>query len=530
MEPSAVKPAATRPLPRAGHLLIRGATLRVASMGINIAGTFMVLPFMIHQLGDYWYGVWALIGAIVVQYHILDFGLSQTVVRFVAKHRAAQAPAEMTAVFSTALAAFAAFGVVTFAGVVAVAASVPGWGFNPEEAEILAASILMVGATMCCAFPTYAAEGCFTGVLRQDIPSLLQIFRTVLRLSLTYYFMAEGYSIMALAAISLGCDTLYRLQLAWLLPRIVPEARFDRRAVSLRRLREMLLFGRFVLLTNVARYSVMHTSMIVAGAFVGVAAATTYAIALNIIERLEGITRMALSMTMPAFSGLMGNGDPPAILQQRFLMVSRIAGLGIALLCGGLIVAGQPFVTAWMGPDYAAAYWPLLILSVAWMADLAQVPAMQVLTALGRHRQFAFYDLAVAAASAALAMLLSPAFGLPGIAAGVAVPVLASALLLKPRFAARALHLPAAILYRESGRVILGTLALQAPVALLLHQMPALPMLELALFGLATYAPIGAIAALTLLPRSDQRYIVGLLPHNAARAVRTCLPYLRQTA
>lgn len=522
--------AATRPMPRAGHLLIRGATLRVASMTINIAGTFMVLPFMIHQLGDYWYGIWALIGAIVVQYHILDFGLSQTVVRFIAKHRGEQAPAEMAAVFSTALAAFGAFGAVTFIGVAGLAATVPAWGFPPAEAEILAAAILMVGATMCCAFPTYAAEGCFTGVLRQDIPSLLQIVRTVLRLSLTYYFIAEGYSIMALAAISLGCDTLYRLQLAWLLPRIVPEARFDRRAISLRRLREMLRFGRFVLLTNVARYSVIHTSMIIAGAFVGVAAATTYAIALNIIERLEGITRMALSMTMPAFSGLMGHGDPPFVLQQRFLMVSRIVGLGISLLCGGLIVAGQPFVTAWMGPDYAAAYWPLLILSIAWMADLAQVPAMQVLTALGQHRQFAMYDLAVAAASAALAMLLSPGFGLPGIAAGVAVPVLVSAILLKPRFAARALHLPARILYRETGRTVGGALLLQVPVAIGLQQMTTPTILELALFGAATYGPIGLIAALTLLPRSDQRYLVGLLPYRTARTIRTCLPYLRETA
>lgn len=515
---------------RTGVLLVRGGSLRVLSMTINMAGTFLLLPFMVYQLGDYWYGVWALIGAVIVQYHILDFGLSQTVVRFIARFRAERAPEQAAAVFSTALAAFSAFGAITFAGVVAAAASTGAWGFPPEEARILAAAVLMAGATMCCAFPTYAVEGCFAGALRQDIPSLLQLLRTILRLSMTYYFMAEGYSIAALAAISLGCDTLYRLQLLWLLPRYVPEARFRRRAVSRACLGEMLRFGRYVFLTNIARYSVIHASTIVAGVMVGVAATTTYAIALNIIERLEGMVRMALFLTMPAFTGIAAERGESGLLVERFLMVSRIAAFGVSIVCGGLIVAGHPFVSAWMGPAYAAAYWPLAILAAAWMADLAQVPAMQVLTALGRHKRFAQYDAIVAASSLALAVGLAPSFGLAGIAAGVALPVLVSGLVLKPLHAARALSIPVRRVYAATGRVMLGCLAMQTPVAAALHSLTPLGLGELALFGLLAYCPLALAAGLCLLPAADQRYLLGLLPGRFADPIRRVLPHLRQRA
>lgn len=516
--------------PRTASLVLRSASLRVISMLVNLVGTFFLMPFMVWHLGDYWYGMWALIGAVVVQYHILDFGLSQTIVRFVSRFRAENTPERTQEIFSTALAAFSGFGALTFVCIAIAALNLDIWVEDPAQADILAGTVLLVGASLCCAFPTYALEGCFSGAMRQDIPSVLQIFRTLLRLSLTWYFIGQGYSIMALAAISFGSDSLYRLLLVLCIRRTLPEAVFRKHSISWQCMREMMGFGRFVFLTNISRYSIIHSSMLVTGICVGVPAATTYAIALNIIDRLEGIVRMALFMTMPAFSGIAAAGIGPRLLQNRFMMVARIAALGVTLVCGGLMVAGAPFITAWMGPDYLPAYWPLLILSIAWMADLSQVPALQVLTAMGQHRRFAYYDLGVAASSLSLAIMLGPVFGLAGVAGGVALPVLCSALLLKPRFVARALGLSTAYYYGQMARMMLGGLVLQVPVWLVLQTLPPMPLGHLALFGIASYTPVAFLAGTLLLPKSDQAYVLGLLPVRLAGGIKRLLPHLRQPA
>ena len=248
------------------------------------------------------------------------------------------------------------------------------------------------------------------------------------------------------------------------------------------------------------------------------------------IDRLEGIVRMALFMTMPEFSGIAATSTDQRLLQDRFVMVARIAALGVSLVCGGLIVAGAPFITAWMGPAYLPAYWLLLILSVAWMFDLSQIPALQILTALGQHRRFAYYDLAVAASSLSSAIVLGPIYALPGVAFGVALPVTCSALLLKPRFAAKALGLQPAYYYGQIGRMILGCLALQVPVWLLLQSMPTMSMGQLALFGAASYMPVGLIAGTVLLPKSDQQYVLALMPRRLAGGAKRLLPHLRQPA
>ena len=520
-------PAADR---RTGFLVLKGAALRVLSMTVNIVGTFFLLPFMIFHLGDYWYGVWALIGAVIVQYHILDFGISQTVVRFISKHRAERATPEATAIFSTALGAFSVFGLLSFIGVCFIAGHAGDWVENPAEGDLLALTILLAGATMCCAFPTYAVEGYYTGAMRQDVLSTLQIIRTVLRLSLTYYFMSEGYSIVALAAISLGCDSLYRIKIALLLRYFVAEAKFDWKSISFACLKSMFRFGRFVFLINIARYSVIHSSMIVTGWMVGVAAATTYAIAINIIDRLEGIVRMALFMTMPAFTGIATEQSQKRLLQDRYLMVSRLVTFGVTTICGGLIVAGQPFVAAWMGPEYLAAYWPLAILAAAWMADLSQVPAMLLLTAVGQHQRFSIFEAGIAASCLVLSIILASLYGLVGVALGVAIPVAFSALVLKPWFAAKALGLPRSRLYQEGGKVWLGCIAMQAPIWLLLQQQSELSLVELAIFGAITYGPTSIVGAAMLLPASDQRYILGLLPARVRAPAKRLLPYLRAPA
>jgi O-antigen/teichoic acid export membrane protein len=181
-----------------------------------------------------------------------------------------------------------------------------------------------------------------------------------------------------------------------------------------------------------------------------------------------------------------------------------------------------------MGPEYGHAYWPLLILSAAWMADLSQVPAMRVLTALAQHKRYAFYDAAVAASSLALAIILAPIFGIVGVAAGVAAPVAISALFLKPRFVARAIGLPTARYYGQIGKVMGGCLVLQVPVWLMLNHLPPLTLAELAFFGALTYRPVALFAGMVLLPAADQRYVLGLMPSRIARPVRRLVPYLRQ--
>lgn len=76
---------------------------------------------------------------------------------------------------------------------------------------------------------------------------------------------------------------------------------------------------------------------------------------------------------------------------------------------------------------------------------------------------------------------------------------------------------------------MIGSLLLQVPVWGIAQYMPEMNLLELFLFGCITYGPVAALVGLLIMPRADQRYIVGLLPRRLAAFLRVVLPHLRDS-
>ncbi len=499
-------------------------------MLVNVVGTLALLPIMVQSLGDYWFGIWMLIGAIVMQYHAFDFGMSQTVVRFLSKHRADGDEEGACRVFSTTIVAFLALGLLTLLIVAAALVAISVLVDDPIRRDTLLAVVALLGFTASMAFPTYVYEGSIAATLRQDIGSILLLMRASIRIALTYFALRAGYGIVTVALIAVFTDTVYRIALWFLQRRIYPELKFVRSLVSWKYFKEMLKFGRFVFLSNISKFSITHSSVIIVSSLIGVTANATYAIALNVITRLEGLIRLGFFVTMPAFTDIAVRSADHRILRERFFVVTRVVAFGVSLIGGGLIVAGHEFITAWIGPDYTDAYLPLLILMSAWMFDLVQVPALQLMTALGKHKRFAYYDFGIACCSVAAASALAIPYGIVGVAFGVGLPVAVGAVALKSRNVCRELEIPLPYYFGQVGRVMLGSFAFQVPVWFLLQDMPPMNLGELFLFGCITYGAIAVPILLIIMPRSDQIYLAGLLPLRVRRLVWQILPHLRPPA
>src|SRR5690625_910936 len=68
--------------------LISGVYLSYISLFLTNITSLILTPFIVRNLGQSEYGLYTLIGALVGYIAVLDFGLGNTTVRFVAKYRA----------------------------------------------------------------------------------------------------------------------------------------------------------------------------------------------------------------------------------------------------------------------------------------------------------------------------------------------------------------------------------------------------------------------------------------------------------
>ena len=263
---------------RAGMLILRGAGMRMFAILVNAIGTLALLPISLSELGEYWFGILMLVGAVVVQYHALDFGMSQTVVRFLSKHRATGDLAGVRRTFSTAITAFLTLGVITLAVLAAVLAHLDVTVADPDRRETLLWVVFLFGSTAAMAFPTFVLEGSLVAAMRQDIGSVLQLFRAVFRIGLTYWVLVSGYGIIGVAVVTIATDTVYRIVLWRMLWRVYPQLRYQRSLVSWQHFKELLSFGRFVFLTNVSKLSLTHSSVIVVSSLISIPATAIYSI------------------------------------------------------------------------------------------------------------------------------------------------------------------------------------------------------------------------------------------------------------
>lgn len=64
-----------------------GALLSYANIFISVILGLLLTPFIIRNLGDSEYGLYALTGSFVSYLCLMDFGLNNTIIRYVAKYR-----------------------------------------------------------------------------------------------------------------------------------------------------------------------------------------------------------------------------------------------------------------------------------------------------------------------------------------------------------------------------------------------------------------------------------------------------------
>jgi len=112
-----------------------------------------------------------------------------------------------------------------------------------------------------------------------------------------------------------------------------------------------------------------------------------------------------------------------------------------------LIVLGKPILTAWVGAEYAAYSYLVVILVTATLIDTSQWPAGFILQGMARHSPLAIMTIASGVSNLILSILLVNRLGLLGVALGTLVPTTIICLGFVTPYAMRVIGIPARDIY-----------------------------------------------------------------------------------
>lgn len=398
----------------------------LGTLFLKLAITFVMTPIFINNMGNYDYGLWEMVGAVIGYMGMLDMGIRPAVSRFASRFIAQKDEASLTQLYATAWYFLLAVGlllagILVFTGVFFADLLAPA---GADETLRYTWFSLIIGAQLLITFPSYTAESYLEAYQEYYLKNNVTIFNSVLGSAILFIFITPENALVLLAAVNaIGICSKY-LFLVWLMQYRRPFLSLRRAYFSLLQLKELLRFSVKTLVQGVATKIENATDTLVIGFVMGPAAVPLYSVPANLVGYIRLISYNFTHVFMPYFSALSALENQQKI-QEVYLTGSKFTVAPCLVLSIGTYLLGSEFLALWVGNEIASSAEIFLGVLVAFLAlPLLNPMSGRYLTAIDKHGFFAKWQPAVALSNLGLSLILIYPLGILGVALGSLLPAI----------------------------------------------------------------------------------------------------------
>ena len=414
----------------------RNVSTRYLVIIVDLVLGLVMLPFNLAHLGKEAYGLWMLLGSVLIHFSTLEFGYGSGLVKFVAQYRAHRDARALNEIASTLFVVFTGLAALAYAGVVVLAFNLQHiFALAPDQVTTARWILLIVGCYVACNFPFGVYGGIIGGFQRYDQNNKITIVVSLLVALTNAVVLLAGYGLVTLVTATTGVRMIAFVVYRQNAYRVFPSLRVHPSLFRRDRLREVTGFSIYAAVINWANKLNYQLDQLVIGMFLGSAAVAVWAPAARIIWGVQRLTNQLNAVLFPTIV------DSDAAQQQRRLQEILLQGTRLSLvmvvpIATMLVVLADPLVRAWLGAqaEAVAECIPIIqILSLAVVVRVGSATGNTLLKGAGAHKFVAWVNLTTGVVNAMLSVVLIRRFGLIGVAWGTLVPItIAASLVLYP--------------------------------------------------------------------------------------------------
>ena len=307
-------------------MAVRNVLSNWGAYGLSIVITFFLSPFVVHRLGDAAYGVWVLIASLTGYLGLLDMGVRAAVTRYIPNFHTQGEHEESSRIVSSALALFAAAGLIAILLCCSVAFFALQYLHIPMHLWNGARIVLVLaGVSVALSLISGVFGGVVIGLQRFDLYNGVGTAAFVLRSVAIVLVLLHGYGLVALAVVQLSY-ALVSLAVNMLTSiRLYPELRPALSLATRTHLKTIFSFSVYAFALNVFSYVILYTDSLVIAAMLPVSLVTFFSIAANLVSYARQLVGGITTTVGPLASRLEASGDSKN-LQEVTLTTSRYAG------------------------------------------------------------------------------------------------------------------------------------------------------------------------------------------------------------
>ncbi len=401
---------ATQPAPGSRSLLSSAAWNILALLTLGVVG-FVTVPIVVREIGESDYGLFLLVGMIGGFAALLDLGLGEATLKFVAQYHARRDLVGVNRVLGATLTIYLIAGVAGGAVIVACASWIARlFKLEPQQLESAARLVALSGLAFVLSLVATAMRTIPEAVQRFDVSSKLRIVMAVVQGVAMIAAVKLGYGVTGLVVWMVAYTVLNLLVAFVVAVKLIPGVH-PWPAPSRAGIREVFGYGMFSFSNQMIATVSTYVDRLILAAYFGPADVTVLSVPQNLLARGAGVYSAGGAALFPRFSSMK---EGPAM---RGLFVNSTW----SLLCFSLVlfvpttIVMPEFLRLWMGEAFArqsAAVAQIIAASMA--VQGAFVPYFSLLKGTGRVHWLTVIYLLTTGLGVVAAVALVPMFGVMG--------------------------------------------------------------------------------------------------------------------
>jgi O-antigen/teichoic acid export membrane protein len=375
------------------------------------------------------YGIYLFVTAITGYFGILDLGIGQSLVKFMAEYKAKEDHKKINQMINTSFFMFLSVGLVGGIVIIFLATFVLGFfggifpGLDsPEFLPKARAIMYIMGVTFIFNLALSTMRGVLAGLQRYDILALITFITSVINLTVTVLVLSMGYGIVELVLFTTLSGFTGYIMMVFYIKKLLPYVSFSTKFVRRKMIKTLMDLSMSVFLLSIFTMVIYYTDNLVIGLFLDITLITFYQAAWKLYSIPAKVPEIGLAAVVPAASELDAKENIPA-LRQLFLRGTKY----ILAMCFAtsipLIFLSREILSVWMDPSYSEYYPIVIILTLSLFFVFNNYVANQILIGMNRIKRFVQITGVIALINLVLSLILvHMGYGLVGVALGTTLP------------------------------------------------------------------------------------------------------------
>ena len=361
----------------------KGALLSYANLFItNIIGLALT-PLIVRSLGTNEYGLYILIGSLIAYFSLLDFGVGDTVVRYVSRYRATNSTEEEASFLGSIVLLFLPIiGLIFLVGILVYfnIEKLFGTNFKSDDVVLIKNMFLVLLFNLSFSLIGNIFLGYINSYERFVFTKSVVIIKYFVRAATIYVVLTNGGMAMALVIIDTALNILFFAVNVFYSYKYL-NIKFVFGKLDSRLIKEIFSFSAWLFLLSVIGNFQWQGGQVLLGFISSSKEIAVYSIGVLLGTYYSSFSSAISSMFLPHASRLTTQNVGGKELTDAMIKLGRVTSYILMLILSGFIIFGKSFILLWLGEEFLEAYHIALIIMLVYTLPLVQSYATAILEA-----------------------------------------------------------------------------------------------------------------------------------------------------